>query len=183
MALKNLYAKKSPYKISKEFLISKNKNEIHTYGETPLTEFYDFLIRADVSEKDVFIDLGCGRGQIVFLVSTFFGCSAVGVDCIPVFCERAERIAAASNLPCRFVCEDMQNLDLKAATILYFYALWHEEDYLKKMIRKLSLLNKGTRIITVGFPLCDYSSSFSVLFSSPCSYPWGKTELFLNVII
>ncbi|MBS0626817.1 MAG: class I SAM-dependent methyltransferase, partial [Verrucomicrobia bacterium] len=129
-----------------------------------------------------FIDVGCGRGRNVFFVSTFFGCKATGIDIVPLFCEKARKVASLIPNPPQFVCEDMENFDLSKASLLYFYALCLDDDLLLKMIDNLSKLKPGTKVITVSFPLSDYSKAFSTLFSKEAFYPWGKTELFINVL-
>lgn len=160
-----------------------HQNQVHVYGETPLTELYTLLIQMNLQKEDCFIDLGCGRGGNVFLVSTLFACKSIGIDVVPLFCKEAKKIAALLPQPPQFVCEDMSTSDLSEGTVLYFYALCLEDDLFLSMIKKLESLKGGTKIITVSFPLSDYSKAFSVLFSKKARYPWGKTDLFVNVII
>ncbi len=182
LSLKQVYHKENPYRICKNFMQKEQKTKIHVYGETPLTELYAILTKLELKKEDCFIDLGCGRGRSVLFVSTFFGCKAIGIDIVPLFCERGQKIASCLPLPPKFLCEDMTTSDLKEGTVLYFYALCLEEDLLLSMIFKLTKLKKGTKIITVSFPLSDYSEAFSTLFSKIASYPWGKTELFVNIL-
>lgn len=181
-SLKQLYSGENPYKICKDFMQKSKKSQVHVYGETPLTELYAILLKCHLTEKDCFIDIGCGRGRNIFFTSAFFGCKTLGLDIVPLFCERADRIAFFLENPPQFICEDMETFDLNKATIIYFYAICLEDDLLLKMIDKLSKLKKGTKVITVSFPLSDYSKVFSTLFSKKAFYPWGKTELFLNLL-
>lgn len=178
LSLKQAYYKENPYRICKSFMQKEQKAEIHVYGETPLTELYNILTKLKLKKEDCFIDLGCGRGRNVFFVSSFFNCKVIGIDIVPIFCERAQKIAFSP----RFLCEDMTTSDLTEGTVLYFYATCLEEDLLLSMITKFTKLRAGTKIITVSFPLSDYSKAFSTLFSKTASYPWGKTELFVNIL-
>ena len=181
--LKQSYQEQNPYLICKNFMQSRGLKQVHVYGETPLTELYSILIQMNLKKEDCFIDLGCGRGRNVFFVSTVFNCECMGIDIVPLFCKEAKKIAASLSHPPQFVCEDMSQADLSEGTVLYFYALCLEENFLLSMIAKLETLQAGTKIITVSFPLSDYSKAFSLLFSKKASYPWGKTGLFVNVII
>ncbi|MES2199898.1 MAG: methyltransferase domain-containing protein [Chlamydiota bacterium] len=183
VSLKHLYFGQNPYIICKDFMQSCKQNQVHVYGETPLTEIYSLLMQAGLQKEDCFIDLGCGRGRNVFFASTLFGCKTIGIDIVPIFCDKAQKLASSLPNPPKFLCEDMSTADLSEGTILYFYALCLEEDLFLSMITKLASLKVGTKIITVSFPLSDYSKKFSTLFSKQVSYPWGKTELFINTKI
>lgn len=158
----------------------KGNTDVHVYGETPLTELHAFLQLCNIKKNDCFIDLGSGKGRSVLFVSSFFGCKAIGVEWVPSFCKEAQKIADTLKLPAYFHCEDMLTSDFQEGTFIYFYALCLEEPLLISMIEKLSLFPKKTNIITVSFPLSDYSANFTTVFSKKVSYPWGKTELFLN---
>lgn len=182
LSLKRAYLGQNAYSICKHFMESCQKKQVHVYGETPLTELYAVLAKIGLKKEECFIDLGCGRGRNVFFVSTFFNCKAIGVDIVPYFFQEAQKITSSLSNPPEFICEDMTTFDLEKGSLLYFYALCLEEDLLLSMITKLAALKAGTKIITVSFPLSDYSNKFCTLFSQSASYPWGKTELFVNVV-
>ena len=61
----------NPYKISKKFLLSKKKKNIHIYGETPISTIAKIAKECEISSKDHIIELGSGRGRCCFWFSTF----------------------------------------------------------------------------------------------------------------
>ena len=179
-ALKKLYRFQNPYTISKNFMKKRNESSIHTYGETPLSVFNEMFLLCNLKKEDSFLDLGAGRGRGVFFASTFFGCTSTGVDFVPDFYEKAQFIAKTLQNPPLFYLEDMLSFDLSRANIIYFYALCMEETPFLSMISRLQSLKKDIRVITVSFPLSDYSNKFSLLTSKEVSYPWGQTPLYVN---
>lgn len=178
--LEDLYKGENPFLISKEFLLRSGKACLHSYGETPLSSWHDFLSKINLRPEDRFFDLGAGRGRVALFTAALFGCETTAIERIPIFCKRGNEAAERAFLPCTFLCEDMLLSDVYSASYLYFYALWHEEESFLAMIEKLSTLPPSAKIITVSFPLSDFSDRFTTILSSPCRFPWGNTEFFLN---
>jgi hypothetical protein len=180
LALKKAYRWCNPYTVCKRFMQKEKKKQIHVYGETPLTELYKALVFCKITPKDSFLDLGCGRGRVCLFVSTYFSCKSVGVDFVPLFCQKAVLASRCLTEPPEFVTKDILSFDCSKATIIYFYSLLLEEEELIKQIEKFTKIKEGAKIITVSFPLSDYSPHFYTLHSFPAVYPWGKTTIFIN---
>jgi SAM-dependent methyltransferase len=180
--LRHLYRFTNPYRTSKRFLKDRGASDIHVYGETPLTVFNQMFKEGDLTPSDCFVDLGCGRGRGVLFASTVWKCSAIGVDWIPIFCEKAKRASSLlkENVP-RFFCQKLTEFDLSLGSFFYFYSLCLEEDELRSSISHLESVPKGSKVITVSFPLTDYTPSFCLSASWKVTYPWGKTKAFLNL--
>jgi hypothetical protein len=178
LVLKKAYEGKSPYFISKQFLEERKEEEVHTYGETPLTALYQILKECHVTKEDVFLDLGCGRGRTVLFTAAYFGIKSIGADWIESFCELSKK--AASSLPITFISEEILSTNLEDATIIYFYSLFMDEHSFSLMIKKLEGLKKGTRVITISYPLLDYSKEFTSHHLENLSFPWGKTSVHIN---
>lgn len=175
LALKKRYRFKSPYSISKTYHKEKGSSSFHVYGETPLTVFHEMFEKGSLQPSDYFIDLGCGRGRGVFFASSFWRCESKGVELIPDFVETSKGLFSKAHL----VSEDISQTDLTFGTFFYLYALCMEEKELESVISRLETIKKNAKVISVSFPLTDYSSSFKVLSSWEATYPWGKTEVFL----
>jgi len=172
----------NPYRICKAFLKKQGQAELHTYGETPFTVFVDILQKAEFSSKDCLLDLGCGRGKLLLLTSALFTCDSIGVDQVPLFCQRAKACASFLSPPPLFLCQDFCNMEdvyLQKATLIYFYALFLSEDQMLSMLRRFEALSSHVKIITISFPLSDYSPLFTHT-SWQALYPWGQAEVFLN---
>lgn len=180
LALKKAYRFKNPYRISKNFERKRKNSLIHTYGETPLTTLFHLLKLCKITKEDCFVDLGCGRGRIVLFVASIFRCKSVGVDWILTFCHKAQKIATSLSLTSQFFSQNILSYTLQEATIIYFYSLCMEELPFLKMIAHLDRIKKGTKVITVSYPLSDYSTLFFVIHTEVVFYPWGKTTAYIN---
>lgn len=174
-SFKRLYLFKNPYKICKRF------KRANIYGETPLTVFHQIFIKGELSSQDTFVDLGCGRGRGVFFAQSFWKSYACGVDFVPLFCKQAQKLASFFAKPPQFFCQDFSFFNLQKGSFFYFYSICLEEEELLFMISRLETIKKGSKVVTVSFPLTDYSGSFSLSSSWESCFPWGKAELFLNV--
>lgn len=158
------YLFSNPFTICRRFCQSKGEDEVHTYGETPLTTWEQIAKKAGIGPKDVLLDLGCGRGRICFWSASILGCRAIGVDRVPHFIRTASLIGSKR---ARFVCSEIKDAPFEEATIVYYYSLFD--------IDQLNKLPEGMRILTVSEPLFPHADSLGFF-----SFPWGEGEVFLN---
>lgn len=182
-ALLSYYSNNNPYQISKRFLVQKGESQVHAYGETPLTSLEEIGIECEFTASDRVVELGCGIGRGVFFLAHRFGCSVLGIEWIPEFVENATRIARSyENV--FFSCEDMLQCDLQGANVVYLYGTCLDDISIKALIANFKTLPKGTKIITVSYPLTEYEmEEFKVLKEFTVAYPWGKAKVFLQVRI
>jgi SAM-dependent methyltransferase len=184
LSLLSLYLKKGPFEISKEYLQSRGAHDIYQYGETPLTTM-DFIAKTcGINKNDTVFELGCGRARTCFWLNHFIGCNVVGVDFIPFFIESANAIKNKFNLNnIQFIESNFLKTDLKGATVVYLYGTCLEDDQIKKLILNLEKLPIGTKVISVSFPLSDYTDkpSFEVMKRFPASFPWGSGDVYLQI--
>lgn len=179
--LRKKYCGLNPYRICKNFLYSKNQKEGDAYGETPLTTLAKIADEGGLTQEDYFIDLGCGRGRGVFFLSCYTGCKAKGIEWVPFFVDCAEKIATECSLNrITFSCEDISKADLKEASFIYLYGTCLEEEDINQLIHTFHKLKKGTKILTISYPLTDSSSFFILKKQFSVSFPWGKTEAYLQ---
>ncbi len=184
--LKKLYYLKSSYSIYRKYAKSRGLSSLDFYGETPLTVFHQMFQNGGLSRNDCFVDLGCGRGRGVFFATTIWGCNSIGIERVPVFCKKAQEIslllASQSHIkPPKIFCEEIGSFNLTLGSFFYFYAICMEEEDLIASISHLEKILSGSKLITVSFPITEYSNSFSLLSSWESTYPWGKTDIFLYV--
>jgi hypothetical protein len=178
-AFRRAYRFQNPFRICKQFLRRRGEKLIDAYGETPLPVFAQ--IARYLSSSDTVIELGCGRGKGVFFLSQLLGCSVIGIDWIPHFIQTAESIhrSLSPSLPVGFRCEEMQRVDLSKATAVYLYGTCLTDDEIHSLIPRFERLQPGARIITVSFPLSDYSSKFLTISQLTASFPWGEAEVYV----
>lgn len=188
IALRLMYFFHNPFSISKRFLMNKGEENIYAYGETPLTTLEKIAREAGIESKDCVYELGAGRGKGCFWLNTIIGCSVVGIEYIPEFVERANRIKNRLRLSrIEFCLDDILKADLTGATVCYLYGTCLEDTAIKRLIRKFSMLPEGTKIITVSYPLSDYldntdHSSFELVKHFTAPYTWGEADIYVQIV-
>jgi SAM-dependent methyltransferase len=174
----------NPFTISKRFLMHRGEQNVYAYGETPLTTLDSIVNTCRISDADTVFELGCGRGRTCFWLNCFIGCKVVGVEYIPDFVDRANRIKAQFHVDgVEFRNEDILDSDFSGATAFYIYGTCFEEDFIEKLIAKLSRLPAGTKIITVSYPLTHYTTKplFEVMKRFPAEFTWGSADVYLQI--
>lgn len=178
------YLLMNPFRVSKSFLFQKGEKEIYTYGETPLTTLDLIAHTCDLSPQDVVFELGCGRSRTCFWLNQFMGCTVVGIEYIPTFIEKAQKVKKRFDLQSvSFRLEDLFQADLTGATVIYLYGTCFSDTAIDRLITHFSHLPKGTKIITVSYALTEYqpTAPFQILKQFPASFNWGKTTVYLQV--
>lgn len=92
------------------------------YQPTPARHIFDFIARAQISERDVVMDLGAGLGHVTLLTAICTGARCIGVELQPAYVESARACASALRVrhAC-FVAQDVRQADLSAGTVFYLY--------------------------------------------------------------
>ena len=120
---------------------------------TPTEVVSAMLKLANVTEKDVVYDLGCGDGMIVTAAAKDFGARAVGIDIDPQRVKEAtERVAKAGVTDkVKILNEDLFEANISQATVVTLYLL---QTLNEKLIPKLNKdLKPGTRIVSQTFTM------------------------------
>lgn len=174
----------NPFRMSKQFLVGKGAKEIYTYGETPLTTLDSISRSFGITAHDVVFELGCGRGRTCFWLNEWLGCTVVGIDYVPAFIEKAQKIKERFHLQrISFRLEDLFQANLKGATVIYLYGTCFSASDIDLLINRFSELPKGTKIITVSYALTEFESEtpFRLIKQIPASFTWGQTNVYLQV--
>jgi hypothetical protein len=180
--LRAAYRFRNPYRISKRFLQARGFQEVDLYGETPLTTLDQIARECGITSEDHLFELGSGRGRGAFFLRYCFGCRITGVEWIPAFVSQAKAIAALDlEAKIHFVCADFLEVDLSQASAIYLYGTCLEDELILALIERFLQLPKEVKIITVSFPLSDYSPHFSTIKQFSVSFPWGEGEIYLNL--
>jgi SAM-dependent methyltransferase len=153
--------------------------EAFPYGETPLCSLKAIADRCGLTQEDKVVDLGCGRGRGVFFLSHFYGCKATGIDMIKLFIDRARHLAEEQRvLKVSFSCTDMRKYDFSQATVVFFYGTTFSDKFVQQLKQALTALPKGSKVITVSYPL----EGFQVVDQFDVSFPWGSGEIYLHLV-
>ncbi len=174
----------NPFRVSKHFLIQKGEKEIYSYGETPLTTLDWIARKCHLSAQDVVFELGCGRGRTCFWLNQFIGCAVVGIDYVPIFIEKAQKIKKRFHVQrVSFRLEDLFQADFTGATVIYLYGTCFSAGYIDLLIERFSHLPEGTKIITISYALTKFQpeAPFELIEQFPASFTWGTTDVYLQI--
>lgn len=176
------YFFKNPHRVSRAFLRARGAKELCGYGETPLTTMDRIARQCRILSKDVVLELGCGTGRTLFWLRHFVRCGVIGVDYLPTFIERANRVKCLRGLDWTcFMQGDMFETDLSEASVIYLYGTCLQDGQIERLIEQFKKLKRGVRVISVSYPLSDYSSDFRVVKQFEAQFFWGKADVYLNV--
>lgn len=185
LSLRLMYLFHNPYKISKRFLMNRGAKDVHAYGETPLTTLEKIVKECGIGKNDVVYELGSGRGRTCFWLNGVVGCRVVGIEYVPEFVERANLIKNRLGISgLEFRLEDMLKSDLSGATAIYLYGTCLDDASINKLCTVFSKLKPGTKIITVSYPLTDYShkANFEVMKCFTVPFTWGEGDVYLQIV-
>lgn len=183
-SLLTAYIFKNPYTISKNYLKKRQSKEIHTYGETPLMTYDKIAKEVGVEPTDTVLELGSGRGRGAFFLHHFYKCQVIGIEWIPQFVKLSKHVAHKYHQErLQFICADMLKVDLPPVTVVYLYGTALADTEITPLIDKLKQYPKGTKIVSISYPLIDYDeTSFEIVKIFSVSYPWGETEAYLQTV-
>lgn len=184
LAVLKQYVFQSPFKISKKFLMQKGEENIYAYGETPLTTFDAIMRKVNLKKEDCLYELGSGRGRNCFWANVVIGCKTVGIEFVPQFVEKANKVKEQFGLKdLEFRQEDMLQTQLKEATVVYLYGTCLGDDEITKLAENCAKVPAGTKIITVSYPLEDYLKDdlFEVMHRFPAEFTWGEADVYVQM--
>jgi len=171
------YLLKSPYRHARQL------SRHNLYGETPLKTLRACAKQCRILSHDVVFEIGCGTGRTAFWLHEFVGCRVTGIDHVETFIRRANRVKHWLHLDgVTFLVQDVLEASLDEATCIYFYGTAREDAFVEALVQRFLLLKPGTRIITTSYPLSDYHPRFEVTKTFQGSFPWGKTDVYLQVL-
>ncbi len=162
------------------------KEESFIYGPTPLSVWALLAKEASLSSTDVVYDLGSGTGRGLFWLAAFVGCRTKGIDLTAPFIRKAEWVQKWCGLArVAFEEEDIFLSSLEEATCIYLYGTCFNDGEIERLAARFRPLRKGTKVITVSYPLTDFdrSGKFAILKHLKVAYPWGKTDVYLHALI
>lgn len=177
------YLFQNPYRMNKDFLKKRGEEVVDVYGETPLTTFEQIVSNSQITPNDIVYELGSGRGRTSLWLHSFIGCKVIGVEIVPEFVKIANQVKKKCNLSnIQFENQNFLEMDFKDATVIYLYGICLKEEEVFQLVDKLKNLPKGTKIITVSFPLTEYTKEplFEVMNCFQGVFPWGITDIYLH---
>jgi hypothetical protein len=171
----------NPYRVSRCFMQRLGKEDVYTYGETPLTTLEVIAKSCQITTKDSVIELGCGRGLNLVWLNDFIGCQTWGVDFVPTFIKIARSILSVFRRP-KILIEEKNyfDIDFSEATVVILLDPFLNEEELLKLRLKLEKLPKGARVFTSSFFFSDLDG-FVVKEKVGLKFFWGKATGYLHL--
>lgn len=103
-----------------------------------------------LKKSDIFYDLGCGDGRLVFFIAKKYGAKAIGVERNPIlhfYSQLKKRVTKAENV--EFIRGNIYDTNLSNATVIYLFLF---PQFLVKLAPKIMKeCKKGTSVISHGF--------------------------------
>lgn len=125
----------------------------------------EMLRLADVTHRDVVVDLGSGDGRIVIAAARYLGASGFGIEIDPKLVALARSNAQKAGVADRvqFYVQDVLHADVSRATVVTMYLLSSLVEKLKPKL--LKELRPGTRIVAHDFGFEDWVPDRKVTIS------------------
>jgi hypothetical protein len=166
----------NPYRALRKYLQKKGVKNPYQYGETPISVIDKLVEVAGGLEKyQYFADLGAGRGRVCAFIQNKYKCKVFAFERFEPFVKRGRKLFPQI----KFISGDFLTKDFSSIDLIYLYGTMMTE---KEILLFTSKVSKGTKVITISYPLTDYDSRFQVLEQLDIDLPWGKTKGFIQCL-
>jgi SAM-dependent methyltransferase len=138
--------------------------EMVAYQPTPARAILALIKHANLSQDDVFYDLGSGLGHVVMLVALLSGARAVGIELEPAYVSYARRCARRLKVQnVEFVQADAREAVLTDGSVFFLYSPFNGA-LLRKVLERLRVeaAKRPIRVCTYG-PCTSVTASASWL--------------------
>ncbi len=148
------------------------------YGTTPWLSFLKVLETLDLSDKDVFIEPGCGMGHLCFLVHQIYAMECIGIEALGNFIHTGNQIKAeVASLPdpkkLKLYNLDFFQCDFSRGTVFYVAGTCFPLDYKQRLIEKIAKeAAAGSTLITLTHDVEHDAFVFS--HEVRATFSWGR---------
>ena len=114
---------------------------------------------AELKDREVFYDLGCGDGRLVFYTAKNFQAKSYGIElALPfyLYCQIKKWFSRNSNI--HFKLKNLHNEDLSKADVVFLFAASSEKITDKLQNKLKSELKPGARIMSYTFPIPNWEA-------------------------
>jgi len=163
----------------------------YVYGEILPDTFQTILEQVKPTGNEVFYDLGSGVGKAVLWAAIAFPFKkAIGIEFLEDIHASSKMVLKKYQEQVRpllppvkqtqivdFVQGDFCLIDLSEADVIFTHATCFSDDTMALLIKKLSCLKPGARVITVTKTLS--SPAFRLVHSQPYKMSWGDANIYV----
>lgn len=167
-----------PYRLAQQIYQSAGMDP-YSYGETPLWTIYRLFKMLKLPPGTRVLDLGAGDFKLVFFWETVFGYDAMGIEQIPDFCRHALALKNQLSKEKVTVIEgNFLEMPLPECDVAFLFGSNLSDEAIYTLIDQLRHI---PRVITVSYPLSDYSKLFCTQQTFELPFLFGKTTVYLNL--
>ena len=146
--------------------------EVIPYQPTPARIILEIVKQTNLSQHDVFVDVGSGLGVVPTLVSLLSGAASIGIELQASYCRHADECVRRLNLSnVRFVCQDARHTDFSVGTVFYMYTPF-KGAMLQEVLERLHAEGRRRRIL-----LCTYGPILSEAVQQPWLPAFERSQL------
>ena len=151
------------------------------YGETLPGTAYELLKRLQVNDRDIVVDLGCGRGAVTLVAALAFGAQSVGVDLLPGYIEHGARLVRVLEIGklARFQEGDILKCDIPKGTVYFFAGTCLSAEHWQLAVRRLSAVAPvGARAVSLSQALP--AKDWELISEESWPFSWGMATVYLH---
>jgi 2-polyprenyl-3-methyl-5-hydroxy-6-metoxy-1,4-benzoquinol methylase len=132
--------------------------DLAPYVPTPMAVVEKMLEMANLTNKDILYDLGCGDGRIVITAAKKYGTHGVGIDLDPERIKESKAYAKQAGVEdlVEFHLQDVMKSDISEATVVTLYPLPESNALLRPILEKQ--LKPGARVISHNYYMPDWQA-------------------------
>lgn len=166
----------NPYRLCRRYW-TRLHGVSYAYGESPWALFAWLLRSIPWKKQMTFVDLGCGRGWLLWALHAAVGIKAIGVDQVPAFIMDGKKLRAA-NGAIDYICADAKTYPLRHADVIFLYLIdWDEEQVTQLAHHLFAYPNRW--IVSVDLPLPHPFTEKFCVQNDTLTFSWGRGEVFL----
>ena len=148
-----------------------------TYGEIYYYTARDILSKIEITSDDILVDIGSGRGKMVFFASMYFKCRAFGVELLPTFVKKSSAIGKLLKLNNIFFIQgNFLDFDFSEVSVIYFAGTCISDDKFELLLEAIKKAPSGAKFINLSYPV---ETDFLKLMGREKMYfSWGSTLVY-----
>jgi SAM-dependent methyltransferase len=166
-----------PYKTAADYHRSKGEDP-YVYGQSPLSTICKLFSKLKLTQHSKVLELGAGDFKVTEFLNQYFGFTVYGLEQIPAFCKIGRQRALTLKTDGIYVLEgNYLTTPFPDVDIAYLFGSNIQEETLIELLPKLKNISK---ILTVSFPLSDYSDDFTTVDNWTLLFVFGYATVYLN---
>ncbi len=147
------------------------------YGETGVLTAKLLLQEVEIRKYSLIYDLGCGRGTFLFAANFLFSLRGVGVELFTPYITHGLKLKKALKVGgIHFVNDNILNVDLSPADIIFFAGTTFERKVLEEVWKNMKEIKPGAVVISVHHKMPE--DDFVMFYEGKFPFSWGTDQVY-----